>query len=95
MLVFYDTKPLVEENRFVKCAWTEFYPRSTEVEPPNASVELQGKPINLSCYVDADYAGCCMMQCSHSGILIFLNRAPIVHYSKRQNTVESSTFGTE
>jgi len=56
MLVFDDTEPLVDENRFVKCAWTEFYPGAAEVEPPNAS-ELQGKPINLSCYVDADYAG--------------------------------------
>ena len=30
-----------------------------------------------------------------TGILIFLNSAPIVWYSKRQNTVETSTFGSE
>ena len=29
------------------------------------------------------------------GVLIFVNRAPIIWYSKRQNTVESSTFGSE
>jgi hypothetical protein len=29
------------------------------------------------------------------GILIFVNRAPIVWLSKRTNTVESSTFGSE
>ena len=28
-------------------------------------------------------------------MLLFVNRAPIVWYSKRQNTVETSTFGTE
>ena len=32
---------------------------------------------------------------SQTGILIFLNKAPIVWYSKRQNTVESSTFGSK
>ena len=28
-------------------------------------------------------------------MLIFINRAPILWYSKRQNTVGSSTFGSE
>ena len=32
---------------------------------------------------------------SQTGILIFVNRAPIIWYSKRQNTVETSTFGSE
>ena len=32
---------------------------------------------------------------SHSGILIYENQAPIVWYSKRQNTVEASSFGSE
>jgi len=49
----------------------------------------------MSCYVDADHAGCRATRRSHSGILIFLNRAPILWYSKRQNTVETSTFGSE
>jgi hypothetical protein len=30
-----------------------------------------------------------------AGILIFCNRAPIMWYSNRQNTVEASTFGSE
>ena len=32
---------------------------------------------------------------SQTGILIFLNWAPIIWYSKRQNTVETSTFGSK
>jgi len=32
---------------------------------------------------------------SQSGIIIFLNRSPVIWYSKKQNTVESSTFGAE
>ena len=29
------------------------------------------------------------------GVLIYLNRAPIIWYSKKQNSVETSTFGSE
>ena len=36
-----------------------------------------------------------MTRRSQSGILIFCNRAPIIRYSKRQNTVDTSTFGSE
>ena len=32
---------------------------------------------------------------SHTGYVIFINRAPIIWHSKRQNTVESSTFTSE
>ena len=31
----------------------------------------------------------------HTGIIIFVNNAPILWYSKKQNTVESSSFGSE
>ena len=30
-----------------------------------------------------------------NGVILYINRAPIIWYSKRQNTVESSTFGSE
>ena len=36
-----------------------------------------------------------MSRRSRSGVLIYLNRSPIVWYSKRQNSVETSTFGSE
>ena len=32
---------------------------------------------------------------SHTGILIFVNSALVVQYSKKQNTIESATFGAE
>ena len=35
------------------------------------------------------------MHRSHTGILVLLNKAPIMWYSKRQNTVETLTFGLE
>ena len=48
-----------------------------------------------SCYVDADHAGNIMTRRSHTEIFIYLDNTPIIFYSKRQNTVESSSFGSE
>ena len=45
--------------------------------------------------MDADHAGYQITQQSHTGVLLFICRAPIIWYSKRQNTVETSTFGSE
>ena len=32
---------------------------------------------------------------SHSGVLIFVQNAPIIWFSKQQNAVKSATFGSE
>ena len=55
----------------------------------------RGCAVSTHCFVDADHASNTVTRRSQTGILIFLNRAPIVWYSKRQNTVETSTFGSE
>ena len=46
-------------------------------------------------YVDANHAGNMANRRSHSGIIIYVNNAHIVWYSKRKNTVEDSSFGSE
>ena len=71
-----------------------FYPDAKEAVPPNMP-EPRGKPVIMSTFVDADHAGCNATRRSHTGVIIFINRAPISWYSKRQNTVESSTFGRD
>ena len=57
--------------------------------------EPLGNPVNITCFVDADHAGNKVTRRSHTGILIYINSAPIIWHSKRQNTVESSMFGSE
>ncbi|KAI2493075.1 Reverse transcriptase (RNA-dependent DNA polymerase) [Fragilaria crotonensis] len=89
-MVFDDTVPVYESKRFVKCDWTEFYPEASEAIPTNMP-EPRGKEVMMLCFVDADHAGCRETRRSHSGIIIFVNRAPILWFSKRQNTVEAST----
>ena len=43
-------------------------------------------------FVEADYTGHKITHNSHSGILIYLNISPILWYSRKHNTVDSSTF---
>ena len=54
-----------------------------------------GKIMTTHCFVDANHASEKITRRSQTGILIFCNLAPILWFSKRQNTVESSTFGSE
>jgi hypothetical protein len=72
----------------------DLYPDAVEEIPPNAP-EPRGQEVQINVFVDADHAGNVVTRRSHSGILIFLNMAPISWFSKKQNTVESSTFSSE
>ncbi len=45
--------------------------------------------------MDANLAGNVVNRRSQTGILVFVNKAPILWHSKRENTVEASTFGSE
>jgi len=93
-LVFDPAYPVIDERRFKDVDWKDFYPDAVDELPPGMPEPL-GLPVEISCFVDADHAGNLLTRRSQSGVLIFLNKAPIVWYSKRQNTVESSTFGSE
>ena len=56
---------------------------------------LEVNPVEVNCFVDSDHSGDKVTQRSQTVILLYLNSAPIIWYYKRQNTVESSTFGSE
>lgn len=74
--------------------WFEFYGDVKE-EIPSDAPEPRGKPVEITAWVDADHAGDKLTRRSHTGLIIFLQSAPIFWYSKRQATIESSTFGSE
>ena len=93
-IVFDHTRPVFDESRFAKCDWSGHYPDAKEPVPPRAP-DLLGEAVTMTCFVDADHAGCRETRRSHTGIIIFLQRTPITWYSKRQNTVETSSFGSE
>jgi hypothetical protein len=93
-LVFDDDLPIIDERRFKQVDWSDIYGNVEEALPPNMPAPL-GNPIEMFCFVDSNHAGNLATRRSHTGIIIFINKAPILWYSKRQNTVESSTFGSE
>jgi hypothetical protein len=49
----------------------------------------------MTVYVDADHAHDLVTRRSNTGILVMLNNTPIRWVSKRQKTVETSTYGSE
>ena len=87
--------PKIDESAFNQDAdWSDFYGDVHEELPANMP-EPRGNAVTISAFVDADHAGNVVTRRSHTGIVIFVQNAPIMVYSKRQNTVEAATFGSE
>jgi hypothetical protein len=94
-LVFDPSEPFVELGTFNEdCDWKAFYGDIKEPEPVGAPEPL-GQAVTISCFCDANHAGNVITRRSHSGIIIFVQNAPIIWFSKKQNMVEASTFGAE
>ncbi|GKY96005.1 hypothetical protein MPSEU_000561000 [Mayamaea pseudoterrestris] len=74
--------------------WKEFY-HDAEERIPVDMPEARGKPVQIICFVDASHGSEKKTRRSRTGILIYLNSAPISWLSKRQNTIETSSFGAE
>ena len=51
------------------------------------------KWVNINVYVYVDHAIDQLTRWIHTGVLIFVNLAPIIWHSKLQFTIKSSTFG--
>ena len=49
----------------------------------------------MRAFVDSDHAGDSITRRSRTGFLLFLNSAPIYWFSKKQTSVETSSFGSE
>ena len=85
---------MISEDRFQKFDWEDFYPDACEPIPLDMP-RPRGESVQTHCFVDANHAGDNTNRRSITGILIFCNRVPIIWHSKRQNGVETSTFGSE
>ena len=51
--------------------------------------------MSVNVFVDEIHVGEKLIYCSHTGILVNVNNTIIDWFYKRQNTVETSTFGAE
>jgi hypothetical protein len=91
-LVFDDSYVRIDDE--IDTDWKSFYPNAKEDLPDNMP-EPRGKMVQIIVFVDASHGCDLLTRRSRTGILIYVNRAPIIWYSKKQNTIETSTFGSE
>ena len=93
-IIFDSTDQVPIDPTYHRPDWSAFY-ENLEEELPAKMPEPLGRPVSLHVFVDANHAGNLVTRRSHTGILLFIQNSPIVWLSRRQNTVETSTFGSE
>lgn len=84
----------MEQFDFKTFDWERYYPEAMELIPDGMPDAL-GNPVQIIFFVDAAFATDLITRRSTTGIIIFVNGSPILWYSKRQATVETSTYGSE
>ena len=93
--ILFDTTYMDHTKRDIQTHdWSQVYPDAEEELPPDMPTPI-GKTVRITAYVDADHAHDQVTRRSVTGILIFLNNTLIKSISKRQKTVETSTYGSE
>lgn len=95
-LYFDPTLPRIDYGAFKtnKSDFVEHYRDAEETMPYRMPIP-RGRSVAITAFVDASHAANKKTRRSHTGYLIFVNRAPILWYSKRQTMVEASTFSSE
>ena len=74
--------------------WHEFYPDAKEELPPDMP-KPYGEPVQVTTFCDSDHASDTVTRRSRTGVMVFCNKAPVVWVSRKQNSIETSTFGSE
>ena len=96
-IIFNPSEPYVDEQLFNPAPpgfWDTFYPDTKEAISVNIP-KPRGERRKMCCYFDADHAGNLMTRRPHYGLLLYLQNTLNIWYSKRQNAVESFSFGSE
>ena len=96
-LVYDPSDPVVEHDVFKQRDWTssEFGAVQGKEEIPPNMPEPRGLGFTMCTKVDADHTSDTITRHSRTGFLVYLNCAPIYCWSKKQNSMESSFFGSE
>ena len=79
----------IDGSVFTEADWSDIFSDAAEVLPLNMP-EPAGRGVRITAFYDANHAGNKVNRRSLTGFIIFVNIAPIIWYSKKQNTVESS-----
>ena len=80
--------------KVMKYDWFAQYGKCEEELPDNMPTP-QGKGVRMAGFFDSDHAGCLQMRRLTTSNLMMVNNMPVRWYSKQQQTVESSAYGSE
>ena len=94
-MVFDPTEPDIDDAQFIREDWSATVYGACKEELPSNMPEPRGIGFTMRAFVDSDHAGEVTTRRSRTGYIIFLNLAPIYWFSKRQTSVETSSFGSE
>ena len=94
-MVFDPTEPEIDEASFEQQDWKDTVYGECKEELPTNAPEPRGFGFKMRAFVDSDHAGDSVTRRSRTGFIIFLNNAPIYWTSKKQTSIETSTFGAE
>jgi hypothetical protein len=89
----FDSSYMVRSEPPPTHTWESFY-SAKELILEDAP-EPRAKVVQMTCWAVSDHAGNVVTRCSRTDVLIFCNRSPIVFHSKKQGSIETSSFGSE
>ena len=96
-LVYDPTEPDIDPSQFDIKDWasSEFGHLEGKEEMPPKQPEPRGIGFTIVAKVDADHASDSVSRRSRSGFFVWLNSALVHWHSKKQTSVETSSFGSE
>lgn len=75
--------------------WTHTVYGGTKEILKDDAPQPKGPQVQLTYYVDANFMHCLMMEGSVTGIIHYANQTLLDWFTKKQNTVETATYGSE
>ena len=96
-MVFDPSEKVVDETLFERKDWasSEFGHLEEKEELPANMPQPRGVGFVVTAKVDADHASDTVTRRSRTGMFVYVNSALVYWSSKKQNSVESSSFGSE
>ena len=94
--MFFDpTVPNIDRSQFPRQEWGHTTYAGMKEQLPSNMKKSRGFGFVMSAYVDSDHAGDYVTRRSRTGFIVFLNGAPIYWLSKKQQSCETSSYGSE
>ena len=93
-IIFNPENPNYDGLEVADYDWSYLYQDAKEDIPEDAP-DPATPNIGMTVYADSNHGNCLVTRRSTTGIIVVIGKTIIYTYSKRQNTIETSTYGAE